>query len=1166
MEKVIEIKLLPENRFEVIITLPDFLGLLSVITGLFSSYGLSIVRGRIGTVEGKAHDIFEVQSRVPPDWTGFEKDLVTLTEQWRKGEAAWVRKEINRRIIYFLRTHREEYCEQLLPISLDIDQYTSPNQTIIDIHAQDTPAFLYELTNALSMLGINIVRMEIDTVEGRVQDRLWVTTDDGHKILDEEKLKALQWAVLLVKQFTHLLPKVPDPLAALEQVTLFGKDIFSRNDFTEVLLSLKKSHTLQDLSKVFGTSRFLWEEFIRTQHESIFPILTDERFLKLKKDRQRMQHELEELIQSKKTEEERIEVLNEYKDREMFRIDLRHILGKVSYLVEFAEEFTDLAEAVVEVAYRLAWESVLKKYAAPVIGPGQPSECTILALGKFGGRELGYASDLEVMFVYTDDEDSTSLQSQANLQFYSELVRQFRRIIHARGEGVFEIDLRLRPYGKDGPLAVSLELFRKYYQPGGGAWGFERQALIKLRPITGPDPLREEIEKIRNAFVYGDHPFDFKEALALRERQRHELVTEGSVNAKYSAGGLLDVEYLVQTLQIVYGRRLAGDVRSPNTLRALRGLWEAGAIPVKKFQMLRASYIFLRSVINALRIVRGNAKDLTIPSVGTEQFTILGRRVGYTGDDATVQQKFSNMISKYMTIAHTLYQSTLEELALKPWGKTAEEVFVISRMPAVNLDNLLRGDPSPNDKKALALLGFRDITDAVSRFQRICPNMLTFEPFAVVIDRSWSLWPGVPDPQMAVAHWQYLIEALGERQEEFWESLVESEEALEILLTLLGTSRYLSNLLVSRPENWKWLQKKENLDVAHTAALINQRWDNSFEPQGLRLFRHQETLRLAMAEIYAGQPLDRVFGTFSRLADFVLNQVLRYIGFEDQTAIMALGKLGGEELNFSSDVDLMFLAADSVDSSELIRGLERMLNLLKEGGPEEFLYRVDLRLRPHGEHGSLAMKAAQYGTYYENEAEPWEHQILIKARPVAGNRMLAQPFLKTAASLLYERPWSEEAFERLREVKRRYEAMTSSKGESESNIKLGRGGIRDIEFTLQMLQLRHGGCRRELRQPNTFEVLTAVEKIGLLTPEECTALGDAYCFLRRIENRLQLFENRQVFNLPTAMTQQKWLAVSMGYRDKENIPAEEAFHKDLSRLRSRCREIFERVFFGLKPV
>lgn len=1149
------------NQFQIKIVVPDFLGLLSLITGLFASSGINIANGEIRTTDKKAVDVFEVTCEKSVDWPAFEKKFNDLMQKVFAGGLEEVRFEVNRRIIGFLRGKKESRLgsSPLEPIHLQIDQGSSETETRLDISAQDTPAFLFELTNALSLLGINIVRMEIKTVGDRVEDRLWVTGETGEKIISDKKIKALQWAVLLMKQFTHLLPKVPDPKAALEQMTLFGKDLFERSDFSEVLLTLRKSQILEDLSKVFGTSRFLWEEFIRTQHESIFPILSDHKVLKIKKDRELMLRELQRLISFKKSFEEKVQALNEFKDREIFRIDLRHILGRASYLGEFAEEFTDLAEAVVEAAYGLAREELVKKFPPPRVDQAAESECAILALGKFGGRELGYASDLELLFVYADPADSASPQSQQNLDFYCELVRAFTHIIHARAEGVFEIDLRLRPHGRNGPLAVSMPFFKKYYSVDGDAWNFERQALVKLRRVAGSQALGCEAERHRDEFVYGRQPFDFYEAIHLRDRQRRELVAKGTMNAKYSAGGLLDLEFLVQILQIVYGREQAGDIRHPNTLKALRALWQAGAMPEKEFQMIRASYIFLRSLINALRIVRGNAKDLTIPKEESDAFVILARRIGFQGDDGDVRKKFSTALEHHRNVAEKSYETRLKHLAAEPWESAAVRVEVPKAAARVSLDDLLCGELSESQQQTLGMLGFQYIPELTERLRRLCPGAQIFEPFARIMDKTWPVWPKVPDPDLAVLHLERFVESISEK-DVFWERLVESEKGLQVLLTLFGSSRYLSELLIANPGDLEWIEDEKNLSVERTLHLLEHEKEKDFDLESLRRFRHRETLRIALAEMFAGSPLAKVAEAFAALADFVLEKILKLANVPPQICVIGLGKLGGRELNFSSDIDLMFVAPHAHEDAA-IPAIQRMLKTLKEGGPEDSFYRVDLRLRPHGQDGKLMMGFDDSLHYYQREADSWEYQMLIKARPVAGNLSLGRVLIQQLDPLIFREQWSAEAIEKIRGIKRRYEELNRSRDEADTNVKMGPGGIRDSEFTVQLLQLLNGARIPSIKIGNHLEALRAVRRAKLLPSKDCETIGEAYEFNRRIENRLQLYENRQIFNIPRHDAGVRILAKSMGFEDRDFEKAESQFYKKFLSLRAACRQIFERVFY-----
>ena len=211
------------------------------------------------------------------------------------------------------------------------------------------------------------------------------------------------------------------------------------------------------------------------------------------------------------------------------------------------------------------------------------------------------------------------------------MVSHFLSAIQARQEGIFQVDLQLRPYGKAGSMAVSLEAFKRYYAPEGPAWAYERQALVKLRPIAGDEALGEQLCALRDEFVYNGAPFDVTAMRAMRERQARHLAAAGKFNAKYSPGGLVDIEYLIQGLQITHGAGNAA-LRQTNIRAAMATLREAGILSEADYTGLRKAYTFLRWLIDAMRMVRGNARDITVPSFGSEEFAFLARRLRYGND------------------------------------------------------------------------------------------------------------------------------------------------------------------------------------------------------------------------------------------------------------------------------------------------------------------------------------------------------------------------------------------------------------------------------------------------------------------------------------------------------------------------------------------------------
>jgi glutamate-ammonia-ligase adenylyltransferase len=286
---------------------------------------------------------------------------------------------------------------------------------------------------------------------------------------------------------------------------------------------------------------------------------------------------------------------------------------------------------------------------------GQPCTFALFGLGKLGGRELGYASDLEMLCVYSGQGQTSGPQQIAVSQYAELLVQQLLELIVARRSGTFEIDLRLRPFGSKGPLATSLDAFREYYRHGGQAAPFERQALIKLRGVAGAPALRQAVETLRDAFVYSAEPFALENAVQLRQRQRHELVAPGAVDVKYSQGGLVDIEYTVQYLQLRHGATIPA-LRTPHTLTAMQALYQADIISATVYQTLHNAYVFLRHLIDALRLASGQAHDLVLPAADTDAFIFLARRMGYWEEQGTPAQ-LAHTITHHMQQAARLYES-----------------------------------------------------------------------------------------------------------------------------------------------------------------------------------------------------------------------------------------------------------------------------------------------------------------------------------------------------------------------------------------------------------------------------------------------------------------------------------------------------------------------------
>ncbi len=633
----VEARPLADGAWEVTIVAFDYLGELSLIAGLLFVYGLNIVEGSVFTYRDgessgprKIVDVFVVQpTRDPVDehtWESYRQDLAELLHLLARGHQEEAHGRLLRRFARAL-PHYPEIAEVIHPVDIELDNESSDQYTLIRIEAPDTVGFLYEFTNALALQGIYIAQMSVATVGDRVRDVLWVTDAKGRKLLDPQKQQEVRVATVLVKQFTHLIPRSPDPEAALVHFRQFLSDLFARPHWPEEFVTLQNPSVLHALARLLGASDFLWDDFLRVQYEQLFPILKNVEALHRGKEKITLWFELRSFLDETPSWEGKVQRLNAFKDREMFRVDMRYILG-LTGIDEFGAELSDVAEVVIEEAYWLAYDRMVERYGRPMLPSGRECPLAVCGLGKLGGREMGFASDVELLFVYQGAGSTTGPVVVSNAEFFERVVETFLDIVRSQREGIFEVDLRLRPYGRAGSLAVSLRAFQEYFRPGGPAWPYERQALVRLRFIAGDEAFGREVEKARDAVVYTGTPFDVTALRAMRERQLRHLVPGGTMNAKFSPGGLVDVEYLVQGLQITYGFPYP-EVRTPSTAEAMRRLAEKGILDSRDYRRLRAAHRFLRELIEALRVVRGHARDLTVPSPASDEGLFLARRMGY---------------------------------------------------------------------------------------------------------------------------------------------------------------------------------------------------------------------------------------------------------------------------------------------------------------------------------------------------------------------------------------------------------------------------------------------------------------------------------------------------------------------------------------------------------
>ena len=1078
-------------------------------------------------------------------------------ESWQRA-----RQRVNELVAESLTTLHLKSSSILYPVHMEVDN--EGPETRLKIVSQDTPFFLYALSTALVLRGISIESIRIRTIENRIEDEFSFLDAGGRKILEPELLNQVKLSVLLTKQFTYFLGNAPDPYAALFRFERLVEDVLKLPEQGRWFDLLSNPLVLLDLARLLGASDFLWEDFIRLQYETLLPMLAPHvKGRSFSRPTSSLEARLNKALEGAGSLEEQRRLLNEFKDREIFLFDLDHILTPKADFRLLAGRLTILAETVVNAAVRLTLDRLKKRFGAPKTVAGLDTGFAVLGLGKLGGGDLGYASDIELLFVYSDSGSTVGKESVTNAEFYARLVKESLRLIQAKQAGIFHIDLRLRPYGASGPLSLSLETFCRYYGGEGDAHSLERLALVRLRAIGGDLELGRRVERLRDEFVYSGKSISIEALRKARRKQINGQTGKGRLNAKLSPGALADLEYSVQLLQVAAGADHPG-CRTPRIEEALERLREQGFLNPEEAGRINSAYRFLRRLINSLRMLRGSARDLFLPDPESDEYIHLARRMGYEHKELSPAQLLHLDFETHTAFIRAFVERHLgrESLAGPALGNVAD--LVLS-------DTV----PAGLRRKILGRAGFKQVERAYVNLRSLArAGARDFAGLAVL---AVDFLRRQPDPDMALNNWERFIGSTA-RPEEHYRLLLSQPRRLEVLLSIFSGSQFLSDTLIRNPEFFEWVTLPEHLHRIRKREEVESffrtlsgetfsgpaengsdhlRWLNE-----LRRFRRREILRIGIRDICLEAPIRAIMQELSVLAEALIQVSLERIWKESGASplamdfcILALGKLGGEELNYSSDIDLMAVCGDGA-SKEASRKAEHAAVMEKlradlSGHTEEgYAYRVDLRLRPYGRSGELVGSLAGLTGYYKKNASLWELQALLKARPVAGNLKLGEQFLNRIGEL-FSRPIDREEVVRSIEKMRRA-SLKNASNDSPQALDIKQGGIREVEFLVQALQLIHLREHPGLFGGNTYKVLEELKKAFLLPAEQVEALKRDYLFLRRVEHYLQIYEDRQTHTLPRAPAQLEALAKRLLEVDSDARSLLDQVKACLLRVRRAC--------------
>jgi glutamate-ammonia-ligase adenylyltransferase len=1165
----------PEGSLRCTVLAYDYPTEFSYITGVLSSMGFDIREGEAftlgpssgsasGTARGAAPrrriiDSFlgRVRSELWSDeWAetlaARLERVVLILEEGAEDYRASTRRAVAELAASALETIGPPERTLLHPVVIEV-QALSPLLARMRVESEDTPFFLFAFSAALSLQGVSIERVSIRTKGLRIEDVFEFADASGGRMDDPARIDRIKLSVLLAKQFTSFLGRAGDPRAAILRFEGLVADALALPDQQRWLELLSSRSVLDDLARLLGASDYLWEDFIRVQYETIVPML------RTGDEDQGFGGTLESLpgrlaaalgaaalgaaaFGSDDSDEAFARALNDFKDREILFYDLDHILKPGEDFRTLSERLTTLAELVVEAAASRAYDSLTARFGEPLTVASLPVKYALLGLGKMGGAALGYASDIELLVVYGDSGRTTGPRIVEAGEFFGELVRATQGFIRAKREGIFQIDLRLRPYGASGPLACSLESFCVYYAPEGPAHAYERLALVRMRAFAGDRTLGERVERLRDELLYAPGSFDLGEFQDLRERQMREKAKPDRPNAKFGSGALVDLEYAIQILQVRHGGANPG-LRTPRIHEAIAELASIGVLAEGEARELDEDYRFFRTLINGLRMLRGSAADLFLPAEGSEEYTHLARRIGYgpKGELDSAQRlrlEFETRSAGLRAFIDRRFSDNGRR-ATKPVN--AADLVLSDSLGEAERDSILRAKGFKNP--ARAFVNLRNISGFGRAAGESSPRRTSFASLFIL---ACDILGQKPDPDMALNNWERFVDSISDPAAHL-ELMLAQPTRLEILLDVFSTSQFLADAIVRAPSLLEYIsdpgilrQRRSEEDIARElSALLRAAPEPGTWRDALRGFRRKELLRIGARDICLGARPALVMEELSTLADRVVDAALdRILGELRATkatpiprfCVLAFGKLGGRELNYSSDIDLLGLWNSPLrEGAEEIAAsiMERLRSDLSDYTQAGCAYRVDLRLRPYGSSGQLVCEPVALARYYAESAALWELQALLKARPVAGDLELGGSFLESARACLVARRDPGEvvaSIDRHRRAALRQEPRVIGGGR---DLKTGLGGIREVEFLVQGLQLIHAHHDPGILQTGSLAGLEALAAAGILPAESAKTLAEGYVFLRRVEHFLQIYEDRQTHRLPSNPDQILALARSM---------------------------------------
>ncbi|MCX6395728.1 MAG: bifunctional [glutamine synthetase] adenylyltransferase/[glutamine synthetase]-adenylyl-L-tyrosine phosphorylase [Propionibacteriales bacterium] len=828
--------------------------------------------------------------------------------------------------------------------------------------------------------------------------------------------------------------------------------------------------------------------------------------------------------------------------------DLAHHVG----MDDVAAELAELAAGTLDAALAVARAKV---------GP-ESATCrlAVIAMGKCGGHELNYVSDVDVIFVAeaVDAGDET-----AALRIATQLAATLIQVCgdHTREGTIWPVDANLRPEGKNGPLVRTLASHRGYYERWAKTWEF--QALLKARPVAGDLELGQAYVDSIGPMVWeaaGREGF-VEDVQSMRRRVLdHIPAHEAQRQLKLGAGGLRDVEFAVQLLQMVHGRT-DETVRASTTLSALADLTSGGYIGREDGRTMHEAYSFLRTFEHRIQLYQ--LRRTHVVPEDADSLRRLGRSLGHLKYPESDLEKDWRHHRREARRLH-------EKLFYRPL------LAAVARIPG---DEARLTTAAAQER--LAALGYVDPVAALRHLEALTSGLSrTASIQKALLPALLSWFADAPDPDAGLFGFRRISDALGSTP--WYLTMLRDEgETAQRLAQVLATSRFATDLLEREPEGVKILGGEGALRPASREAVqaemmanVSRRDTAEEAVRSIRAIRRRELLRISAADLCVPFGVAEVGYALTDLTDATLEAALaiattsvereRKRDLPTRMAIIAMGRYGGYEMGYGSDADVMFVhdphegADPQVASSMAVAVANEVRRLLAQPGTDPAL-EVDADLRPEGKQGAMVRTLDAYAAYYAKWSAVWEAQALLRAEPVVGDPGLKQRFAELIDPLRYpEGGLSHHDLVEIRRIKARVEDERMPRGaDPATHFKLGRGGLADVEWTIQVLQLQHAGAVPGLRTTKTLEALDAAVAHDLLSDDDAETLCEAWVLASRARNATVLVRGKPSDQLPTDPRERAAVARVLGYEPGETTE----MVNDYQRATRRAHAVVDRVFW-----